>query len=72
MKERRLEGEVMLFVCLRWKRLKHVQSLTVYGVGGGGGVSEATGFSVDLGEKSDLVRSLGGQRVWHMKPSCLG
>ena len=38
----------MLSVCLRWKRLKHVQSLTVGGVGGGGGVSEATGFSVDL------------------------
>lgn len=47
-------------------------SLTVGGVGGGGGASEAMRFSVDLGEKSDLVRSLGGQRVWHMKPSCLG
>lgn len=53
MKEQRLEGEVMLSVCLRWKRLKPILSLMVVWWGGGS-VSEATRFSVGLGERSRL------------------
>lgn len=71
MKEQRLEGEVMLSVCLRWKRLKPILSLMV--VWWGAAVSPRPhGSLLALGREADWVRSLGAQRAWHLKPWWLG